>query len=320
MPRKVLEAKALTKIYTDDRKNELTACNNIDLVLYEGETLGIVGESGCGKSTLLKLITQLEKPNSGKLYIEGKDVTDLKGEALRKSRRHLQMVFQDPSSSFYPRMKAGTAISEPLRNFEKIPKKDRMEKVETLLELVQLPKEYARRFPHSMSGGQLQRLGIARALIVEPEILVCDEATSALDVSVQSQIIKLLVDIQKKRNLSIIFVGHDLALIQSFAHRIMVMYLGNVMEVLPGDEVKDSALHPYTRALLDSIFTVDMDISKPIKLLEGEVPSPIDLPIGCPFHTRCQYKQDLCIKEKPKLRNIDEKHQVACHMVDRYYR
>lgn len=315
MSRRILEAQGLTKVYANDRGNLLIACDNVDLVLYKGETLGIVGESGCGKSTLLKLITQLERPNQGKLYMEGKDVTGLKGEALRRSRRHIQMVFQDPSSSFFPRMKAGDAVSEPLRNFEKLTKKDIYNKVEELLELVQLPKEFANRYPHSMSGGQRQRLGIARALILEPDILVCDEATCALDVSVQKQIIELLVDIQRKRELSIIFVCHDLALIQSFSHRVMVMYLGNVVEVLPGNKVKDSSYHPYTKALLDSIFTVDMDTSAPIRLLEGEAPNAIDLPKGCPFHTRCPYKKAVCTKEKPKLRNIDENHQIACHII-----
>ncbi|WP_243190227.1 oligopeptide/dipeptide ABC transporter ATP-binding protein [Clostridium faecium] len=294
----------------------LTACDSIDLELKKGETLGIVGESGCGKSTLLKLITQIERPNKGKLYIEGKDVTDLKGEALRRSRQHIQMVFQDPSSSFFPRMKVRDAISEPLRNFERLPRKEIDNRVKDLLELVQLPKDYISRYPHSMSGGQRQRLGIARALILEPDILVCDEATCALDVSVQKQIIELLIEIQRKRELSIIFVCHDLALIQSFSHRVMVMYLGNIVEVLPGNKVKDSAYHPYTKALLDSIFTVDMDPSKPIKLLEGEVPSSIDLPSGCPFHTRCSYKEEICSKEKPKLRELSRNHQIACHIID----
>lgn len=315
MYEKVLEAKNLTKIYRNDQGDLLTACDNIHLELKKGETLGIVGESGCGKSTLLKLITQIERPNKGKLYMGGKDVTDLKGEALRRSRRHIQMVFQDPSSSFFPRMKVRDAISEPLRNFERFPKKEIDHRVRDMLELVQLPKDYISRYPHSMSGGQRQRLGIARALILEPDILICDEATCALDVSVQKQIIELLIEIQRKRELSIIFVCHDLALIQSFSHRVMVMYLGNIVEVLPGNKVKDSAYHPYTRALLDSIFTVDMDPSKPIKLLEGEVPSSIDLPKGCPFHTRCSYREEICIKEKPKLREFSKNHQIACHII-----
>lgn len=311
----LLEGKSLTKVYTTDNGSLLTACENIDLHLYKGETLGIVGESGCGKSTLLRLITQLERPDKGELFIHGKNITDLKGEALRRNRKHIQIVFQNPSASFFPRMKVGDAISEPLRNFERLSKKDIRNRVESVLELVQLPKEYARRYPHSMSGGQLQRVGIARALILEPGILVCDEATSALDVSVQSQIIKLLVDIQRERQLSMIFVAHDLALLQSFSHRIMVMYLGNVVEILPGNEVGDRACHPYTMALLDAVFTIDMDSSKKINPLEGEVPSPIDLPRGCVFSTRCAHSDKICTRERPKLRKIAENHQVACHKI-----
>ncbi len=315
MSKVLLEGRFLTKAYITDSGDTLTACDNIDIKLYKGETLGIVGESGCGKSTLLKLITQLEKSNRGELFINENNVYDLKGEALRRSRKHIQMVFQDPSASFFPRMKVGDAISEPLRNFEKLSKKDIDNKVESMLELVQLPIEFAARYPHSLSGGQLQRVGIARALILEPEILVCDEATSALDVSVQSQIIKLLVDIQKKRQLSMIFVSHDLALIQSFSHRIMVMYLGNVVELLPGNKIWDSACHPYTRALLNSVFTIDMDMSKDLNPLEGEVPSPINLPKGCVFSTRCSHCEKICIEERPRLRKISESHHVACHKI-----
>lgn len=309
----ILEAKGLSKSYKDDTGKFLRANDNIDLVLYEGESLGIVGESGCGKSTLLKMITQLERPDQGQLFIRGKDVTHLKGEALRQSRKHLQMVFQDPASSFYPRMKAEDAVSEPLRNFQSLSKAELRERVENALELARLPKDFVNRYPHSMSGGQRQRLGIARALILDPEILVCDEATSALDVSVQGQIVDLLLEIQEKRNLSVIFVAHDLALLESFTHRIMVMYLGNIVEILPTEKVKDSSGHPYTRALLEAVFTVDMDPEVPLKLLEGEIPSALDLPSGCPFHTRCIYKQEVCQQEKPKLREIDQGHHIACH-------
>lgn len=315
MSKILLEGQGLTKRYVTDTGRVLTACQSIDLVLYKGETLGIVGESGCGKSTLLKVITQLERPDEGKLLIQGKNVTDLKGEALRRSRRNIQMVFQDPSASFFPRMRVGDAISEPLRNFEKLSKKELSNRVSSILELVQLPKEYAERYPHSMSGGQRQRLGIARALMLDPNILVCDEATSALDVSVQRQIIQLLADIQRERQLSMIFVCHDLALVQSLSHRVMVMYLGSIVEVLPGNQVWNLACHPYSKALLGSVFAIDMDFSHSVTPLEGEVPSPLDLPIGCAFSTRCPHCEKRCREERPKLRSISENHQIACHLI-----
>lgn len=310
----LLEGRQLTRRYTTDAGRILMACNGVDLVLHKGETLGIVGESGCGKSTLLRLLTQLERPDAGRLLLGGEDVTGLKGEGLRQSRRHIQMVFQDPAAAFFPRMKAGDAVSEPLRNFEKLSRQEINKRVAQLLELVQLPKDYAQRYPHSMSGGQRQRLGIARALALNPSILVCGEATSALDVSVQEQIIRLLVDIQRQRRLSMIFVCHDLALVQSLSHRVMVMYLGNAVEVLPGDQVWNRACHPYARALLDSVFAIDMNFSKPIAPLEGDVPSPLDLPAGCPFGARCPRFMERCRSEKPPLVPVAPDHQVACHL------
>lgn len=314
MSENILEVENLSKIYKDEKGRELVACDEISLNLKRGETLGIVGESGCGKSTLLKLICQLEKSDSGKIHMNGVDILEFKGEKLRLNRRKLQMVFQDPTSSFFSRMKVLEGVSEPLRNFQKLNKVEKNNKVKELLKLVKLPEDYIDRYPQSMSGGQKQRLGIARALILEPEILVCDEATSALDVSVQKEIIELLVDIQKKRDLSIIFVCHDLALVQSLSHRVMVMYLGNIVEVLPGEMVGSGSKHPYTRALVDSIFTVDMDRDENINILEGETPSPIEKPEGCPFSNRCKYSEEICKKEKPKLVEINDSHKIACHI------
>lgn len=311
----LLEGRGLVKRYLTDNNQILKACRGVDLVLHRGETLGIVGESGCGKSTLLRMLTQLERPDSGRLLIGGEDVTDLKGEPLRQSRRQIQMVFQDPAAAFFPRMRVREAISEPLRNFERLPQRELAERVAGLLELVQLPKDYAGRYPHSMSGGQRQRLGIARALMLDPRILVCDEATSALDVSVQQQIIRLLVEIQRQRQLSMIFVCHDLALVQSLSHRVMVMYLGNVVEVLPGNQIWERACHPYAKALLGSVFAIDMDFSRPISPLAGEVPSPLDSPPGCPFSSRCPYCEERCRQEKPQLRHLRPEHQVACHLI-----
>lgn len=310
----LLEGQGLTRRYRTDRGRVLTACRDVDITLSAGETLGIVGESGCGKSTLLRLLTRLEKPDEGKLLFRGKDVTGLKGEALRRDRRHIQMVFQDPAAAFFPRMKAGEAIIEPLLNFNKLTRQQRLKRQEELLELVQLPKEYADRYPHSMSGGQRQRLGIARALALDPEILICDEATAALDVSVQKRIIDLLMEIQRRRRLGIIFVSHDLALVQSIAHRVMVMYLGGAVECLPGEQVWERACHPYSRALIHSVFTVDMDFTKPITLLDGDIPSPLDMPPGCAFHVRCPQRMEQCRQEAPPFHQITPDHRVACHL------
>lgn len=311
----ILEGKGLTQRYKTDTGRVLTACRAVDVTLRKGETLGIVGESGCGKSTLLRILTQLERPVEGRLFFNGKEITFLKGESLRRNRRHIQMVFQDPAASFFPRMKVGEAITEPLRNFRKLSRQEMLDKQAELLELVGLPKEYADRYPHSLSGGQRQRLGIARALALDPDILICDEATSALDVSVQRQIIELLADIQRQRGLSIIFVCHDLALVQSIAHRVMIMYLGGVVEALPGDQVWNQACHPYSKALLSSVFATDMDFDKPLNTLEGDVPSPLDLPCGCSFHTRCPSCMEICRREQPALREIASEHQAACHLL-----
>lgn len=310
----ILEGRGLTRRYKTDTGQTLTASNGVDLALHKGKTLGIVGESGCGKSTLLRMLTQIERPDEGKLFYYGKDITSLKGEALRKHRRHIQMVFQNSTAAFFPKMKVSDAISEPLRNFKHLSKREVDSQVSKLLEMVELPESFAERYPHSMSGGQRQRLGIARALALNPDVLVCDEATCSLDVSVQQRIIQLLARIQKERQLSIIFVCHDLALVQSISHQVMVMYLGNVVETLPGDQVWEKGCHPYSKALLGSVFAIDMDFDKPLSGLEGDIPSPLDLPKGCPFHTRCPQCMDRCRQERPVLRTVGSDHQVSCHL------
>ena len=295
----VLEAKHVTRRFPASGGRTLVANNDINLKFYKGKTLGLVGESGCGKSTFMRFLVSLDTPSEGEILYRGKDITKLKGEELRQNRQHIQMVFQDPTSSFNPKMKIRDIVCEPL------------------LEMVELPGEFADRYPHNMSGGQRQRVAIARALALEPEILILDEATSALDVSVQKTIIELIVKLQKEKNITIGFICHDISLIQSCSHEVAVMYLGNVVEVLPAENLAEHAVHPYTRALIGSIFDIGMDFSKPIEEIKGEAPSPLDVPAGCPFRGRCPKAMDRCAAEKPSLHQIGADHEVACHLFDK---
>lgn len=309
----ILTAEHITKKFPASDGRVLTACNDINLTLGKGETLGIVGESGCGKSTFVKMIVNILEPTEGRIVYGGQDITKLKGEKLRKMRPKIQMVFQDPSTAFHPKMKVLDIVTEPLMNFGMIKRSEKEEKARELLRMVELPEDYIYRFPHSMSGGQRQRVGIARALALEPEIIVCDEATSALDVSVQDRIIELLVKLQKEKGISFIFICHDVALVQAFSHQVAVMYLGNLVEVLPGSQVKTNARHPYTKALLGAIFSTKMDFNKEIKSIESEAPSPLDVPEGCPFQNRCSECMEICRTKRPELIEIGEGHKAACH-------
>lgn len=312
--RAILEARHVTKEYPAPGGRILKACDDISLAVVRGKTLGIVGESGCGKSTFVKMLVRMEEPTAGEILYEGKDIAKLKGEALRQSRRHIQMVFQDPMASFSPKMKTIDILTEPLLNFKKIKRSEKEEKAKELLRMVELPDELLCRYPHSMSGGQRQRVGIARALALDPEVLVCDEATSALDVSVQEKIVELLVKLQRERGISMVFICHDVALVQSLSHTVAVMYLGTVVEILPGSKLKSEALHPYTKALLGSVFSTHMDFSKKIESIDSEPPSPVDIPAGCPFQNRCGRCMEICRREKPLLRQIRPGHQTACHL------
>ena len=301
----VMQAKHIVKQFPASRGRTLTACNDINLTMYKGRTLGIVGESGCGKSTFVRMVTSLDKPTSGEILYHGKNITGLSKKETWANRQNLQMVFQDPLASFNPKM-----------NYKKIKRNERDAKARELLRMVELPEEFVDRYPHNMSGGQRQRISIARALSLEPEILVCDEATSALDVSVQESVIELLVRLQKEKNICMIFICHDLALIRSFAHQIAVMYLGHIVETIPGEDVSDHAVHPYTKALVGAQFSVHMDPSKKIESIESEAPSPLDVPVGCPFQNRCEHCMDRCKKEMPELKEIVPGHEVACFYVD----
>lgn len=311
----ILEARHVTKQYPVSGGRTLTANNDVSLNLYRGRTLGIVGESGCGKSTFLRMLVSLEAPTSGEILYHGQDIAHLKGEALRQHRQHIQMVFQDPAAAFSPRMKVRDIICEPLLNFGRIRRGERDAAARRYLEMVELPGDFADRWPHSLSGGQRQRVGIARALALEPEIILCDEATSALDVSVQKSIIGLLVRLQREKNIAFGFICHDVALVQSFSHELAVMYLGNIVEVLPGDQAAAGCVHPYSRALMGAIFDLGMDFSKPIESIESEAPSPLDVPQGCPFQNRCAQCQEICRREHPVLRTVGPGHRAACHLI-----
>lgn len=310
----ILEAKHVTRRFRTTDGRTLLANNDVNLKFYKGETLGLVGESGCGKSTFMKFLVSLDIPSEGEILYRGKDITKLKGEQLRQNRQNIQMVFQDPTSSFNPKMKIRDIVCEPLLNFKRIKKSEKDAVCRRLLKMVELPGDFADRYPHNMSGGQRQRVAIARALALEPEIIIMDEATSALDVSVQKTIIELVTKLQQEKNITIGFICHDIALIQQCAHQIAVMYLGNVVEVLPGAMLSKNAVHPYTKALMDSIFDINMDFSKLIKGIEGEAPSPLDLPVGCPFQGRCEKCMEICKKERPAMIQLDEDHSVACHL------
>lgn len=313
MSKVIMQVKNITKKFPASNNRFLTACDNIHLNINAGETVGIVGESGCGKSTLAKMIMNIYKPTSGEIIYHNQYITKLKGEDLRQNYRHIQMVFQDPISAFNPKMKIGNIICEPLLNFKSIKKSQMKEKAKELLRLVELPEDFIDRYPHNLSGGQRQRVAIARALALEPKIIVCDEATSALDVSVQAKIIELLVKLQREKNITYIFICHDLALVSLFSHRIAVMYLGNIVEKIDGNKLTE-AKHPYTKALLKAVFSLDNKQNKNIETLFGDIPSPLDLPKGCPFQNRCKYCKDICKQEKPKLKEISANHHVACHL------
>ena len=311
----VMEIKHISKHFQSSHGKTLVACNDINLDIYKGRTLGVVGESGCGKSTLVRMITQLEKPTEGEILYKGKNIADFNKNEKWEHKKNVQMVFQDPSAAFNPKMKIKDIVTEPLLNYKKINRSQVEKAAAELLKSVDLPEEFIYRYPHSLSGGQRQRVAIARAVALNPQILVCDEATSALDVSVQDTVIELLVNIQKKNNTAMIFICHDIALIQSFAHDIAVMYLGNIVELIPAEKTAKESVHPYTKSLINAQFSLNMSQSDTIEILQGDIPSPLDMPKGCPFSSRCPECSDICREKKPELKKIGEKHFAACHLV-----
>ena len=291
----ILQIKNLTKKFAAEGGKMLTACDNVTLNAYAGQTLGIIGESGCGKSTLVRTILQIHPASGGEVIFDGQDILKLRGEAARQNRRKIQMVFQDPAAAFNPKMKVKEIVCEPLLNFGLIKKSEVDAKAAELLRMVELPEDFKDRYPHNMSGGQRQRLGIARALSLEPKIVVCDEATSALDVSVQEKICELLVRLQKEKGITYLFICHDLGLVDLMCHQIAVMYLGNIVEYIGyGRRISTEGMHPYTKALMKSVFKVDFKPGEKIEPLESEIPSPLDLPKGCPFQSRCGQCMEIC--------------------------
>lgn len=320
MMKNIIEVKGLKKyfpikggLFNKTIKN-LKAVDGIDFFIRYGETLGIVGESGCGKSTAGRSILRLHEPTDGEIIFEGQDLRKLDHESMRMRRRDMQLIFQDPYSSLNPRMTVGDIIGEPLEIFDKIPSKQKIEKVKELLDVVGLSPYHVRRYPHEFSGGQRQRIGIARSIALKPKFVVADEAVSALDVSIQAQVINLFQELQQKLNLTYMFISHDLSVVKHISDRIAVMYLGRIVEMTSSDGLFANPMHPYTKALLSAVPVANPRNDRKRIVLEGDVPSPVNPPSGCVFHTRCEYCMDICKEQQPEYKDYGDHHYTACHL------
>ncbi len=300
---------------------DVKAVDGVSFTIKRGETLGLVGESGCGKSTTGRAILQLYRPTAGSVRFDGRELTTMKGEELRRQRRRMQMIFQDPYASLNPRMTVGSIIAEPLEIHKISSGKEKQERVQELLRLVGLNPYFAQRYPHEFSGGQRQRIGIARALAVNPDFIVCDEPISALDVSIQAQIVNLLQDLQQEFKLTYLFIAHDLSMVRHISDRVAVMYLGKIVELTDYKTLYDEPKHPYTQALLSAVPIPDpaIEAKRQRIILQGDVPSPLNPPAGCRFHTRCPRVMDVCRQVEPEWKNVgtaEKEHWVACHLYD----
>lgn len=316
---KILEVQGLTQCFPLNRRQVLTAVDDVSFHIYKGETFGLVGESGCGKTTTGRSILRIYEPTAGKIIYKGRNVAELRKSEMKDFRQSAQMIFQDPYSSLDPRMTVDDIISEGLNvHFPHMSSKEKHDLISKLLLRVGLNSEHGARFPHELSGGQRQRIGIARALAVEPDFIVCDEPISALDVSIQAQIVNLLIHLQKESGLTYLFISHDLSMVKHISDRIGVMYLGSLVEVTDNQQLYAKPLHPYTHALISAIPIPDPD-KKSMEArveLQGEVPSPINMPPGCKFAGRCPYVMDRCRKAAPQLREVEPGHYTACYLYE----
>lgn len=299
------------------RVAQVKAIDGVSFYVRRGETLGLVGESGCGKSTTGRCVVRLYEATSGSVKFEGREIYDMKPRQLRRMRRRMQLIFQDAVASLDPRMTAGDLVGEPLVVHNGARGRAYREQVDELLQMVELEPYMAKRYPHEFSGGQRQRIGIARALALRPDFVVCDEPVSALDVSIQAQIVALLERLRDELNLTYLFIAHDLSVVRHISDRIVVMYLGNILEVISSDELYENPLHPYTKSLLSAVPIPDPKIDRARKriIMSGDVPSPVNPPSGCVFRTRCFMAKDICAEQKPVLRDISNGHHAACHFV-----